>query len=191
MTDQDTVYLKVTISRDVSRRFKSYIANKYPDLFRGPLSEEVEKALTLYLDMKENKEIKDLPSTHTHTLEIKHPQIQHQQHQQSTNQNNNNNNNNSNSKYDQLIEAIKRYSNSNKQISSGLAKKAISQTVGMDKRTINKYLKILQDNDVLYTSSEMGMFDVQTWIFGDYEINNSSSKGQSQQQKEQSIINVL
>jgi hypothetical protein len=38
----------------------------------------------------------------------------------------------------------------------------------MDKRTMDKYLKILQDNDVLYTSSAtMGMFDVN---FGYLEI---------------------
>lgn len=40
----------------------------------------------------------------------------------------------------------------------------------MDKRTIKKYLKILQDNDVLYPSSVMGMSDIQSWIFGDYEV---------------------
>lgn len=40
----------------------------------------------------------------------------------------------------------------------------------MDKRTIDKYLKILQDNDVLYPSSTtLGMFDVSSWVSGDYE----------------------
>ena len=52
----------------------------------------------------------------------------------------------------------------------------------MDKRTINEYLKILQDNDVLYTSStSMGIFDVQTWIFGDYELS-KLNKNQKRQQ---------
>jgi hypothetical protein len=157
MFDQDTIYLKVTISKEVGSRFKVYVANKYPDFLRGPLSKEVEKALNYYLDSKEeikNKGIKDFNSTRTHRLNKHAQRIQ----------------DNNSLKYNNLIESIKRYSNSNKQISSGLAKKAISQNIGMDKRTINKYLKILQDNDVLYASSVMGMFDVQSWIFGDYEV---------------------
>ena len=85
--------------------------------------------------------------------------------------NNNNNNNNSisstnniqNSKYDKLIDTIKRYSNSEKQISSGLAKKALRQTIGKDERTVNKYLKILQDDDIIYSNSRLGLlYDVQS-----------------------------
>lgn len=76
-------------------------------------------------------------------------------------------------------------SKSNKQISSGLAIKAISQTIAMDKRTIKNYLKILQDNNILYSSSTMGMFAIQTWIFGDYEINK-----QSEQQLEETTISI-
>ena len=176
MTDQDIVYLKVTVSKVVGRRFKVYLANKYPYSLRGPLSIEVEKALIYYLDSKENgnsKGIKDLDSTHTHTLQQQHKHPNQQ-----------NNNNKSNSKYDTLVETIKQYSNSQKQISSGLVKRAISQTIGMDKRTITKYLKILQDNDVLYSSSIMGMFDVQSWIYGDYVIN-------KQLEEQQSLVDVL
>lgn len=95
----DNVQLKVIISRDVVRRLKVFVASKYPDLLRGPLNEEVEKALIQYLDMKgdsnKSKVGKDLSNTPTH---------QFQQHTQ------NNNNNNSSTKYNNLIEVIKRYS---------------------------------------------------------------------------------
>ena len=149
MFDADTVYLKVTISRDVSRRLKAYVSTRYPDLLRGPLSKEEEKALVQYLDRKV------LQYTHAHT-ETK----QHQQHQQSNND----------KKYQRLIDTIKRYSNSQRQISSGLAKKAITQTIGKDYRTVDKYLKILQDDDILYGDSNLGGYHVQSWVFNDYNL---------------------
>lgn len=77
-------------------------------------------------------------------------------------------NNHSKSKYDKLLDTIKRYSNSEKQISSGLAKKALRQTIGKDERTVNKYLKILQDYDIIYGNSRLGLYDVQCWGFRDY-----------------------
>lgn len=184
MTDQDTVYLKVTISREVSRRLKVYVANKYPDLLRGPLSEEVERALVQYLDSssKNNNNNNNLQNTHAHTEK-----------QQQQNNNNNNINNNINTKYKKLIETIKKYSNSQRQISSGLAKKAIQQMIGKDKRTVDKYLKILQEEDIIYGNSLDGMYDVQSWVFGDsINLPSSSSKQQSkhyQQQDQQITIN--
>jgi hypothetical protein len=66
------------------------------------------------------------------------------------------------------VETIKRNSNSQRQISTGLAKKAIMQTIGKDQRTIDKYLKILQVDDVIYGNSLDGMYDIQSWVFGDY-----------------------
>jgi hypothetical protein len=67
-----------------------------------------------------------------------------------------------------LIDTIKRYSNEQRQISPGLVKKAIREIVGKDERTIAKYLKILQEDDILYGDSLGGKYDVQSWVFGDY-----------------------
>lgn len=156
MFDADTVYLKVTISRDVSRRLKTFVSNRYPDHLRGPLSKEVEKALVQYLDSKEKKNEKYsrevLQYTHAHT--------ETKQHQQSNND----------KKYQRLIDTIKRFSNQQRQISSGLAKKAITQTIGKDPRTVDKYLKILQDDDILYGDSLGGSYHVQSWVFNDYNL---------------------
>jgi len=74
------------------------------------------------------------------------------------------------SKYDKLIDTIKRYTNNQKQISTGLAKKAIKQTIGNDDRTIDKYLKLLQENDILYPDSKLGLYDVQSWVLEDYRL---------------------
>jgi hypothetical protein len=161
MLDDDTVYLKVTISRDVSRRLKVFVSNRYPDLLRGPLSKEVEKALVRYLDSKERKNEKYskkevLQHTHAHT-ETKQHQHQHQQ-------------SNNDKKYQRLIDTIKEYSKSQRQIPSGLAKKAIQQTIGKDDRTVDKYLKILQDDDILYGDSSGGSYHVQSWVFNDYNL---------------------
>lgn len=155
MLEEENVQLKVRISRDVSRRLKQYVSSKHPDLLRGPLSEEVEKAIIQYLDSKEKVVIVE----HTHArIEVQQQQMQENQQQQSNN----------NTKYKKLIETIKRYSNSQtRQISSGLAKKAIRETIGKDDRTIDKYLKILQDDDILYGNSILGVYDVQSWVFGE------------------------
>jgi hypothetical protein len=123
------------------------------------LSKEVEKALVRYLDSREKKNEKYskkevLQHTHAHTETKQH------QHQQSNND----------KKYQRLIDTIKRYSNSQRQIPSGLAKKAIQQTIGKDDRTVDKYLKILQDDDILYGDSLGGSYHVQSWVFGDYNL---------------------
>ncbi len=154
--NDDTVYLKVTISRDVSRRFKVYVANKHPDSLRGPLSEEVEKALVQYLDSKQN----DLQNTHAHKQQQQQQIIQNEKEEHIKIKNN--------TKYQRLIDTIKRYSNEQRQISPGLVKKAIREIVGKDERTIAKYLKILQEDDILYGDSLGGKYDVQSWVFGDY-----------------------
>jgi hypothetical protein len=163
MVHNDSIQLKVRISREVSRRFKQYIINKYPDLLRGPLSEEVEKALIQYLESKDNTR------THMDMLQEK----RQEQTQTTTIVANSTNNN---TKYNRLIETIKRFSNSNKQISSGLAKKAIQQTIGKDQRTIEKYLKILQDDDILYYRGPLGFYDIQSWVFGDYRYDYENIK---------------
>jgi len=73
-------------------------------------------------------------------------------------------------RYDKLIDKIKRYTNSQKQISTGLAKKAIQQTIGHDDRTVEKYLKLLQENDILYPDTKLGIYDVQSWVLEDYRL---------------------
>lgn len=168
MFDADTVYLKVTISRDVNRRLKAFVSNKYPDFLRGPLSKEVEKAIIYYLDSKEKVIVVEHAHAHIETKQHQH------QHQQS---------NTNNRKYDKLVETIKRYSNSNRQITSGLAKKAIQQTIGKDERTVNKYLKILQDDDVIYGDSLGGLYDVQSWVFNDYNLDLVKQQQQDQHQQ--------
>jgi hypothetical protein len=127
------------------------------------LSEEVEKALVQYLDSKKENNNNNLQNTHAHG--------EQKQVQQSNN----------NTKYQRLIETIKRYANSQRQISAGLAKKAIQQTIGKDQRTIDKYLKRLQDDDILYGNSILGVYDVQSWVFDD-ENHDLVIKQQQQQQ---------
>jgi hypothetical protein len=65
--------------------------------------------------------------------------------------------------------------------------KAISQTIGKNPRTIDKYLKILQDEDVIYGNTLDGMYDVQSWVFGDY--NKPTTKKVRIQQQQTTINN--
>ena len=46
------------------------------------------------------------------------------------------------------------------------------ETIGKDQRTIDKYLKILQDEDIIYDNSLGGIYEVQSWVFGDFTIFN-------------------
>lgn len=160
--NEDNVQLKVHVSRDINRRLKQYVTQRYPDLLRGPLSIIVEEALSEYLESK----------THTHTqpdfsnsTTAKKEKVVETKTIQPINYSV------SNSKYKMLIDTIKRYSNSNNQITSGLAKKAIKETIGKDERTVNKYLKILQEEDILYGDSQLGVYDIQSWVLGDYNEN--------------------
>lgn len=129
------------------------MSSKYPDFLRGPLSKEAEKALIYYLDSKEKG--------------LQHPHTQEHEQQQISTTKKEDVKIKPNTKYQRLIELIKKYSDSHRQISSGLAKKAIMQTIGKDERTIDKYLKILQEDDIIYGDSLGGKYDVQSWVFGD------------------------
>ena len=167
---QDTVQLKVVISRDVSRRLKRYVNQKYPDLLRGPLSIVVEDAIISYISSESHtrtsEEFQELTPKKEKTVETKEQKIQPVNYSVSS------------SKYNILLETIKRYSNSQHQITSGLAKKAIKEIIGKDDRTVKKYLKILQEDDILYANSELGVYDIQSWVLGDYNDNWKSSQQQ-------------
>jgi hypothetical protein len=177
MSDEN-IQLKVRISREVNRRLKQYVTTKYPDSLRGHLSEEVEKALIYFLD---NTDKVNSGSKNTHT----HGPATSPTSTELIEENNKiliyNNNNNNNNKYKKLIGNIKKYSNSEKQISSGLAKKAIRETIGKDERTVQKYLKLLQDDDILYGNSRLGIYDVQSWVFDDYNKDNNLIQQKLQQ----------
>ncbi len=188
MLEEEDIQLKVRISKDVLQRLEQYVTTKYPDLLNGLLSNEIEKAIIQYLDYD---------NTHAHThiqkqqggeeLESLKKEKGETKKMCSTTYfdsiTTNNNSNLQNKKYNILIETIKLYSNKQKQISFGLVKKAIMKTLGKDPRTIDKYLKILQEEDILYSSSTTGMYDIQPWIFGDYNRQYSTNNNNNNNNK--------
>lgn len=193
---EEDIELKVIISRGVLQRLTQYVTSKYPDLLNGLMSKEIEKAIIQYIDYK---------NTHAHT----HSQKQQQESEELESLKkekgetkkicsttyfdsisiNNNSNNLQNKKYNALIETIKHYSNEQKQITFGLIKKAIMQTFGRDPRTINKYLNYLQEDDILYINSTNGMYDIQSWVFGDYNRQYSTNNNNSSNSNKLSIQN--
>src|SRR5687768_481926 len=139
MLDADRVFLKVRISRDARRRLNEFVSRRYPDFMRGPLSKEVEKAIIYYLDSKEKPEGREEVVEHTRT------------HGKTKQFFLSNNYNYTNAKFEKLIHEIRKYSNKEtKTIFAGQAKKAIRDTFGKDERTIEKYLELLHEEDVLY-----------------------------------------
>jgi len=160
------VQLNVPIPEELRYKLDDIIIKRCGYTKRGILGELVTEAVREYIE----KRIPD--HTPTHRIDIKTPKKENVETKEMipANYSVSSKEKMISSKYNNLIETIKRYSNSEGQITSGLAKKAIHQTIGKDQRTENKYLKILQEDDIFYANSKLGVYEIQSWVLGDYNL---------------------